>query len=76
MRPSPVTASNSMTLAELNRQAFKTLVDNLGYVNAVRFFKQFDTGTGDYTQERHQWLDDVTLDEIRAEVQQRQGEIS
>lgn len=32
-----------MTLAELNRKAFKTLVETLGYVNAVRFFKQFDT---------------------------------
>ncbi|MEL6128887.1 MAG: hypothetical protein AAFO59_03700 [Cyanobacteria bacterium J06607_17] len=65
-----------MTLAELNRQAFKTLMENLGYVNAVRFFKQFETGTGDYTQERHQWLDDVRLDDLWGEIQQRQSETS
>lgn len=65
-----------MTLAELNRQAFKALVENLGYVNAVRFFKQFDMGTGDYTQARHQWLDEVTLDEIWEEIQPQQGEMS
>ena len=35
-----------MTLAEINQLAFKTLMDNLGYVNAVRFFKQFETGSG------------------------------
>lgn len=63
-----------MTLVELNRQAFKTLVEHLGYVNAVRFFKQFDAGTGDYTQERQQWLDDVSLEEIWIDVQQRQRE--
>ena len=63
-----------MTLAELNRKAFKTLVETLGYVNAVRFFKQFDTGTGDYTQERQQWLDDVSLCDIWTEIQQRQSE--
>lgn len=61
-----------MTLAELNRQAFTTLVEHLGYVNAVRFFKQFDAGTGDYTQERQQWLDDVSLEEIWTDLQQRQ----
>ena len=62
-----------MTLVELNRLAFKTLMENLGYVNAVRFFKQFETGSGDYTQERHQWLDNVSLDEIWEEIQQRQA---
>ena len=62
-----------MTLAELNRQAFKPLIENLGYVNAVRFFKQFEAGMGDYTQERHQWLDNVTLDDLWVEIQQQQS---
>lgn len=62
-----------MTLAELNRQAFKALMDNLGYVNAIRFFKQFETGSGDYSQERHQWLDALNMDEIWTDIQQRQA---
>lgn len=61
-----------MTLVELNRIAFKTLSDHLGYVNAIRFFKQFETGNGDYTQERHQWLDSLSLDEIWVDIQKRQ----
>ena len=28
-----------MTLADINRQAFTTLVNSLGYVNVVRFLK-------------------------------------
>lgn len=63
-----------MPLDELNRKAFKTLVDNLGYVEAVRFFKQFEAGEGDYTKERHQWLDEISLDEIWADIQRRQAE--
>lgn len=69
-------AKTLMPLAELNRQAFKRLMENLGCMNAVRFFKQFDAGTGDYTQERHQWLDPVSLDEIWTNIQQRQEESS
>ncbi|MEM0980356.1 MAG: hypothetical protein AAGH78_08785 [Cyanobacteria bacterium P01_H01_bin.58] len=61
-----------MTLAEINRQAFSTLVESLGYVNAVRFFKQFDTGTGDYTRDRQQWLGDVTLADLWSELQPHQ----
>ena len=53
-----------MTLAELNRKAFKTLMDNLGYVEAVRFFKQFETGDGNYTEDRREWLDELSLDDI------------
>jgi hypothetical protein len=63
-----------MTPVELNQKGFKALVDALGYVDAVRFLKQFDNGSGDYTQERKQWLDYLSLDEIWANLQQQQIE--
>jgi hypothetical protein len=61
-----------MTPIELTRKGFKSLVDALEYVDAVRFLHQFDEGSGDYTQERHQWLDKLSQDEILADIQQRQ----
>ena len=61
-----------MTPIELNRKGFKSLVNNLGYVDAVRFIHQFDNGSGDYTKERHQWLDKLSRDEILADIHQRQ----
>jgi hypothetical protein len=61
-----------MTPIELNRKGFKSLVNNLGYVDAVRFIHQFDNGNGDYTKERHQWLDKLSRDEIMRDIQQRQ----
>jgi hypothetical protein len=42
-----------MTPIELYRKGFKALVDALGYADAVRFIRQFDSGSGDYTTERY-----------------------
>ena len=53
-----------MSPADRSRTSFQALVDALGYVDAVRFIKQFDQGHGDYTKDRSQWLDHLTLDEI------------
>ncbi|MEA5517256.1 hypothetical protein [Nodularia sp. UHCC 0506] len=61
-----------MTPIELYRKGFQALVDALGYPDAIRFIRQFDNGSGDYTKERHQWLDEVTMDEILIDIQQRQ----
>jgi hypothetical protein len=53
-----------MPPTEPPNQGFQALVDTLGYVDAVRFIKQFDQGHGNYTKDRSQWLDHLTLDEI------------
>jgi hypothetical protein len=36
----------------------------------IRFLQQFETGTGDYTLERHQWLPD-DLDVIAKSMQEQ-----
>jgi hypothetical protein len=64
-----------MTPIELYRKGFQALVDALGYVDAIRFIRQFDNGSGDYTEERHQWLDQVTMDEILADIKKHQETI-
>ena len=43
---------------ELRRRGFEALVHELGWVNAVRFLRQYETGQGDYTRERDQFLPD------------------
>ena len=63
-----------MTSIELYRKGFKALVDALGYADAVRFIRQFDNGSGDYTQERHQWLDSLTMDEVLADIKRLQDD--
>lgn len=55
-------------LAEVSQQAREILIREMGVVDTLRFLSQFRTGDGDYTKERGQWLDDLSLDEIVSEI--------
>jgi hypothetical protein len=37
----------------------------------VRFLQQFDSGSGDYTKERPQWLGGLTLREMMKEIRKQ-----
>jgi hypothetical protein len=50
-------------------RGYKALVDALGVVDAIRFIQHFSPGYGDYTKERHQWLDKLSLDDVVAGMQ-------
>lgn len=41
---------------ELRRRGFEALVHVLGWVNAVRFLRQYEVGQGDYGRERDAFL--------------------
>jgi hypothetical protein len=45
-------------LVELRRRGFEVLVQALGWVNAVRFLRQYEVGQGDYTHDRDTFLPD------------------
>ena len=46
-----------MTLtAELNQKAKAILIRELGPVGYARFIQQYEEGSGNYTEDRHQWL--------------------
>lgn len=57
-------AAKPLTPAELRREGFRLLVEGLGPAEAIRFLQQYDPGQGDYTAERHKWLDHLTFDDI------------
>jgi hypothetical protein len=57
------------TIVEVNRQAENILMRHLGVANTLRFFNQFDHGSGDYTAERHEWLDKLSLDDIIRDIE-------
>lgn len=61
--------------AELRLRGFNALVDALGWVNAVQFLRQYDPGSGNYTEERQTLLPDwdaSTLVRKARELQERQ----
>lgn len=52
------------TQQEIVRQGYKALINSLGVVDSIRFIQYFSQGQGDYTKERHQWLDNTSLEEL------------
>jgi hypothetical protein len=53
------------TLDEIYREGLQALRDRLGAAGMVRFLQQFETGQGDYARERREWVDRLSLDDIR-----------
>ena len=53
---------------ELRRRGLEVLIRELGYANAMRFMLQYDTGRGDYTKERHEFLPEWTVEEFVREA--------
>ena len=53
-----------MTSIDINRLGYRALVKELGFDGMMRFLQQFNLGEGDYTQERGQWLDELSIDDV------------
>lgn len=51
-------------LGTIRRMGIEALTEKLGSVGMVEFIRQFDSGYGDYTKERHQWLDNMDIEAI------------
>ena len=60
----------TMTANEIRRVGIEALIKALGPVGMSRFLQQFEPGRGDYTKERHQWLDGITMEDALRELKQ------
>ena len=60
------------TIAEIRRDGLAALTERLGAAGMIRFLHLFDSGAGDYTNERREWLDGQTVDDVLARIEQRQ----
>ena len=60
LRRLPVAA----TLEEIRLRGLDALRRELGRAGMIRFLQQFDTGRGDYANERHAWVDRMSLEEL------------
>ena len=65
--------ADEMTLKQVREAGITALFDALGPANALRFLQLLQPGSGDYTRERHAWLDNISLEEILADVQEFQS---
>jgi len=61
----------TMSLEQIRVAGMEALARELGIVGMVRFLQQFETGHGDYSKDRHQWLDDQDLYTIVRRIRER-----
>jgi hypothetical protein len=62
--------SNRMSPLEIRRKGLEALAQALGPVGMLRFLQQFGSNKGDYTQEREQLLEGITMNDILAKIQE------
>ncbi len=55
-------------LVEITQDAIRILCREIGVVDTIRFLNQFTTGYGNYTEERQARFDDLSVEEIVAEI--------
>ena len=67
--PKPLSA---MTDDELHRFGLNLMGKNLGLFGLMVFSRLCTPGTGDYTRDRHKWLDKLERDAVLAQIQQCQ----
>jgi hypothetical protein len=65
--------TRARTLEQIRLIGLEALSRELGPVGMIRFLQQFETGHGDYSSERHQWLDQLSVDELVEQIKQHRN---
>lgn len=61
----------TMTLNQIQQTGLQALSRELGPLGMIRFLQMFELGEGDYAVERHQWLDEQSVDDITKRIRQQ-----
>ena len=61
----------AMTPQQIRVAGIAALSRELGMVGMIRFMQQFEMGQGDYSKDRHEWLDQYSVDDIARMVRER-----
>jgi len=61
----------TMSRAGIRRACLEAVAKKLGPLCMVCFLQQFETGRGDYTKERDQWLKDMDIQETISEIRKK-----
>jgi hypothetical protein len=60
-----------MTPQQIRVAGLAALSRELGVVGMIRFMQQFEMGHGDYSKDRHQWLDQYSVNDIAKMVREK-----
>jgi hypothetical protein len=65
----------SMTLEQILLTGLAASMEKLGPDEMIYFLQQFETGTGDYSSERHQWIDQWDIDALIKKLREQQSKM-
>jgi len=60
-------------ISEVTQRGTNALIREIGVVNTIRFLNQFRRGAGNYTLERQQLFDGMSVKEIVKEIKAQRG---
>ena len=66
--------SEAMSLDQIRKVGLEALAQALGQTGMVRFLQQFEIGRGDYSKEKDQWLDNMSIQDIVKGIEEQRGE--
>jgi hypothetical protein len=58
-------------IEQIRKDGMDALIKKLGPDGMIRFIQQFDSGSGDYTKDRHAVLDGYSIDDIVNEIKNK-----
>ena len=64
-------SEKALTMEQIRERGIQVLGERLGIVGMVRFLQQAETGWGNYTEERHQWLGDPDQRTLAKEIRNK-----
>ena len=65
----------TMTDEQIHQLGIEALVNQLGLLGTIRFLRQYGTG-GNYSVDRHQWLNNLNVKTLAKQIQQTREEKS
>jgi len=63
--------AQAMTPQQIREAGLEVLSRERGVAGMIRFMQQFEMGKGDYSKDRHQWLDQYSVDDIAHMVREK-----
>jgi len=60
-------------LSVIRQEGLKVLTKKLGAAGTAVFIRQFENGSGNYTDERDNLLKDISIDDIAASIKKRKN---
>ncbi len=66
-----MTPFEKMSDEDFERHALAALQREFGLDGLARFLRLYRSGSGDYSRDRHKWLEGASIQEIMAEIERR-----